>query len=178
MGHVNPQVIAALDGVRLRRTAEADLDAVLAAEHAPACAPFVAPWVRQRHGAALVDGDFLHAVVETAAGERLVGFILLAGLESVHQSIELRRIVISDQGKGHGRRALRMVKRLAFVEYAAHRLWLDVFERNRRAIHLHASERFIVDGLLRECYRRGDGRFDSLLVMSILDREYRASGQD
>jgi RimJ/RimL family protein N-acetyltransferase len=66
------------------------------------------------------------------------------------------------------------VKRLAFEEYAAHRLWLDVFERNLRAIHLYAAEGFIMEGRLRECYRRDDGSFASLLVLSILRQDYLA----
>jgi RimJ/RimL family protein N-acetyltransferase len=81
--------------------------------------------------------------------------------------------------KVYGKRVLHMVKRRAFAESAAHRRWLDVlgvFEHHLRARRLYASERLIIDGLLRECYRRGDGKFDSLLVMSILDREYLAQG--
>jgi diamine N-acetyltransferase len=174
MPDLERQIIAALDDVRLRRSVESDLDAVLAAEHAPAHAQFIMPWERARHRATFSDGDLLHAVVETVAGGQPVGFVLLAGLENAHRSIEFRRIVISDGGKGYGRRALRMVKRLAFEEFAAHRLWLDVFERNLRAVHLYASEGFIMEGKLRECYRRADGRFDSLLVMSILRQEYLA----
>jgi diamine N-acetyltransferase len=176
MPNLEQQIIAELDGARLRRTAESDLEAVLEAEHAPAHARFIVPWEREQHCAALFDGDLLHAVVETVPVGQPVGFVLLAGLESAHQSIELRRIVISDEGKGYGRRALRMVKRLAFADCAAHRLWLDVFEHNLRARRLYASEGFVIDGLLRECYRRGDGSFDSLLVMSILDRECLARG--
>jgi diamine N-acetyltransferase len=178
MPDLEQQIIAVLDDVRLRRTAESDLDTVLEVEHAAAQARFVIPWGQQRHRVALGDTDLLHAVIETAAEGRPVGFVLLAGLESAHQSIELRRIVIgqADTGKGYGKRVLRLVKRFAFEELGAHRLWLDVFEHNRRARQVYEQEGFVPEGRLRECQMSEDGGFDSLLVMSILDREYRALG--
>jgi diamine N-acetyltransferase len=44
---------------------------------------------------------------------------------------------------------------------------------NTRAQALYASEGFIEEGRLRESVRAGDG-WDSLIVMSMLDREYQA----
>jgi diamine N-acetyltransferase len=175
MAHRKRRILAQLEGVRLRRTTERDLDAILAFERAPAQAQLIFAAGRAGRHLSLVDPDLLHAVVESGAGQP-VGFVLLAGLTNAHQSVELRRIVIGDVGKGYGRRALRMVKRLAFEEFAAHRLWLDVFEHNLCALHLYGSEGFIIDGRLRDCYRWGDGGFDSPLVMSLLRHEYLACG--
>ena len=59
-------------------------------------------------------------------------------------------------------------------EMGAHRFWLDVFVSNERARHLYASLGFQADGVLREAVKR-DGAFHSLILMSILKREYDAA---
>jgi diamine N-acetyltransferase len=53
-------------------------------------------------------------------------------------------------------------------------LWLDVKDFNHRARTLYASEGFVVEGTLRECLKADDGSFESLVVMSLLKREYQA----
>ena len=61
----------------------------------------------------------------------------------------------------------------AFRDIKVHRFWLDVKSLNQRAQALYASEGFVEEGRLRESVRAGDG-YDSLIVMSMLDREYDA----
>ena len=65
------------------------------------------------------------------------------------QSLEFRRIVITDKGKGYGRESLRLIKKMAFEELSAHRLWLDVKDHNLRARHVYEAEGFMVEGVLR-----------------------------
>jgi RimJ/RimL family protein N-acetyltransferase len=60
----------------------------------------------------------------------------------------------------------------AFDELFAHRLWLDVFEHNARARHVYRSVGFVEEGVLRECVKQQE-RYASLVVMSILENEYR-----
>jgi RimJ/RimL family protein N-acetyltransferase len=156
---------------RLRRTGEADLDFVVGAENDLENRSFVLPWSREQHRAALSDPDIEHCIVEENAGRRPVGCAILMGVRSPHQSIEFRRLVITEKGKGYGRAVLRLVKDLAFQELGAHRLWLDVMDHNQRARALYESEGFIVEGTLRECIRV-DGDFRSLILLSMLRREY------
>ena len=65
-----------------------------------------------------------------------------------------------------------------FEDLRAHRFWLDVKSLNTRALALYASEGFVEEGRLRESVRitgLGDeAGYDSLVVMSLLDREYQA----
>jgi RimJ/RimL family protein N-acetyltransferase len=91
-------------------------------------------------------------------------------LWSAHESVQWRRLVVVDKGRGVGRAAVRLVKQAAFERFGAHRLWLDVMEHNHRAQALYESEGFVREGTLRECLRLGD-RFVSLHIMSILSRE-------
>ena len=83
----------------------------------------------------------------------------------------------SAKGQGAGRRCVRLLKQMAFRDLHAHRFWLDVKLLNIRALALYASEGFVEEGRLRESVRinqDGADGYDSLVVMSLLDREYQA----
>lgn len=160
----------------VRRATAADLDFVLAAEHADDNRRGVEPWKRSQHESALADPDFRYLVVETEEHGRM-GYIILAGCSGSHRNIEFKRLVITDKGRGFGRVAVRHVKRVAFEELEAHRLWLDVKAWNQRAQHLYQSEGFVREGLLRECLRTVDGH-ESLVVMSMLEDEYKALNRE
>jgi RimJ/RimL family protein N-acetyltransferase len=80
-------------------------------------------------------------------------------------------MVVGAKGRGTGRATLRVVKKVAFDDLGAHRLWLDVKKRNERARALYAGEGFVVEGELREAVRVADG-FETLVVMSMLQSEF------
>ncbi|MDQ2855719.1 MAG: GNAT family N-acetyltransferase [Acidobacteriota bacterium] len=158
----------------LRRAAEADLDFVLAAEHSPDNSPFVTRWTREQHAGSLLSEDVGLFIIESESDQSSVGYVIMAGLTDQNQSIELRRIVVTEKNKGYGQQALDLIKRLAFVERGAHRLWLDVKEENFRARHIYESHDFVIEGVLRECIKSELG-FGSLVVMSMLRDEYQDS---
>lgn len=154
--------------LRLRPTREDDLDYVVAAEADPDNAPFLAPSPRGEHLGFLRDPRQRHLIAE--AGGRRVGFALLR-LHPEDRAVELRRLAVTEKGRGHGRAALRLAIAQAFEEHGAHRLWLDVKPHNQRALALYRSAGFVEEGLLRDALYYGD-RFESLVVMSILRPEW------
>jgi diamine N-acetyltransferase len=119
--------------VRLRPTMQSDLDYVLSLEQDPANLPFITPWERTQHEAAIRFPDFRHFIIEAGAGLDAAGFVILIGCRSQNQSLELKRMVVQEKGLGYGRAALRVVKKIVFDDLGAHRFWLDVKERNARA---------------------------------------------
>lgn len=157
--------------VRLRPTMQSDLEFVLSLEHDPENLPYITPWERIQHEAAIRFPDFRHFVIETGPQLEAGGFLILIGCRNQHQSIELKRMVVRDKNQGYGRAALRVVKKIAFDDLGAHRLWLDVKKRNTRAKALYDSEGFTFEGELREAVKV-QGGFDSLLVLSMLQSEY------
>lgn len=163
------------DPLRLRPTLLSDLDFVLTVETDSANLPFITPWERPQHEGAVRFPDFRHFIVEAGPDGSRDGFVILQGCRSPHQSVELKRLVLQSKGLGLGRRCVRMLKRMAFEDLHAHRFWLDVKGRNTRAQALYVSEGFVEEGRLRESVRvsgdRSEG-YDSLIVMSLLDREY------
>jgi len=159
--------------VRLRPTMQSDLEFVLSLERDPGNLPYITPWERTQHEAAIRFPDFRHFIVE--GGEELVsiGFLILIGCKSQNQSLELKRMVVQAKGQGYGRAALRVAKKVAFDDLGAHRFWLDVKTHNVRAKALYDSEGFVVEGTLRESVRTATG-FESLVVMSMLHAEFES----
>ena len=173
---------AASPPLRLRPTLLSDLDYVAGVERDPQNRPFITPWERTQHEGAVRFPDFRHFIVESgdAAGPDggRDGFVILQGCRNPQQSVELKRLVLQSKGRGLGRRCVRLLKQMAFRDLKAHRFWLDVKSLNTRALGLYASEGFVEEGRLRESVRAyvGDGTegWDTLIVMSLLDREYAA----
>lgn len=155
--------------VHLRPTVPDDLPWAIAAEQDNY--PFVAQWTQEQHRAALTNSDIAHLIIELTKDEPPVGYLILAGLEDPNQSIELKRIVVTEKGKGYGSQALRLVLQYAFEEREAHRVWLDVKDYNRRAKKLYEAHGFVVEGVLRECLKTEAG-FESLIIMSVLRQNY------
>ena len=169
---MNDRLAVESNVVRLRPTEPDDLDFVLRTEGDEEQLPFVRQWTGERHLAALSDPDMAHLILETTDSGRPVGYVILAGLDGPDDSIELLRITVAEKGNGFGREGLKLVKAIAFDRLRAHRLWLDVRDHNVRAKHLYESEGFVEEGVLRECIKVGE-RFESLIMLSMLEREYR-----
>jgi RimJ/RimL family protein N-acetyltransferase len=166
-----------LTRLRLRPTMLSDLDFVTTVEHDARNLPFITPWERMQHEGAVRFPDFRHFIVEAGALYESTGFIILQGCRNPHRSVELKRMVLQTKGQGLGRACVRLLKAMAFRDLKAHRFWLDVKGLNTLAHALYLSEGFTEEGRLRESVRvtiDGADGYDSLIVMSILDREYHA----
>jgi RimJ/RimL family protein N-acetyltransferase len=159
--------------LRLRPTLLSDLDYVISVEQDEHNQPFITPWERTQHEGAVRFPDFRHFIIEAGVGFEPAGFVILQGCRNPHGSVELKRIVLQPKGHGLGRACVRHLKQMAFRDLKAHRFWLDVKTLNVRAHALYLSEGFVEEGRLRESVRVAGG-YDSLIVMSLLDREYQA----
>ena len=160
-----------MNRIRLRPTMLTDLDYVQSVETDMHNLPFITPWERTQHEAAIRFPDFRHFIVEGGEDFSPVGFVLLIGCRNPNHSIELKRMVIAAKGAGFGRAALRMAKKIAFDDLGAHRFWLDVKSRNARAKALYDGEGFVVEGALRDAVKTVDG-FETMIVMSMLRSEF------
>lgn len=163
-------IICKSDIVTLRKTGEDDLQFVISAEREQDNAQYVGQWTREQHLNALENEDTLHLIVEDSNTTKPVGYVIMAGLQNPNNNVEFRRIVICNKGNGMGRETLRLIKKVAFEELGAHRLWLDVRSKNLRAQNLYKSGGFKEEGVLRECILY-NGDYESLILMSILENE-------
>ncbi len=173
--------MTSLPRVTLRPTMLSDLDFVVGVEQDAANRPFITPWERMQHEGAIRFPDARHFIVDLA--DERAGFVILQGCRSPHRSLELKRIVLGPKGLGVGRACVRQLKKMAFVQFGAHRFWLEVKGRNSRAQALYRSEGYVEEGRLRECVRIDDEpgqsgqpveAYDDLIVMSLLRAEYDA----
>ena len=119
----------------------------------------------------ILSEDEGHYIIEDCATGKMVGYFLLAGLKSPHNSVELIRIVISEKGKGFGKSSIELIKKMAFEELNAHRLWLDVKLYNTVAQNLYLSAGFVKEGILRDSLY-SNGVYESMQDLSILESEY------
>jgi RimJ/RimL family protein N-acetyltransferase len=162
--------------ISLRPTTDADLDFVLAAEADPENAEFVRQWSRDRHRQACRHPDERHWIVVDETTQSRAGYVILLGLQDPDHCLLIKRIVITQKGRGIGRAVLEQVLQQAFSDFNAHRVWLDVMAHNDRARSLYRSLGFVEEGKLRECVKTQTG-FASMWLMSILRFEYEALRQ-
>lgn len=112
--------------------------------------------------------------VETLADGRLIGG---CGLE--HQSAEDRSavlgIAIGDKASwdgGYGTDTMRTLCRVGFEVMNLHRIQLDVYASNERAIHVYEKVGFTIEGRRRDAvYARG--QYEDVIVMGLLEGELR-----
>jgi len=154
----------------LRRAASHDLPFIVRTEQQFRGLNLVGADDVPTHERRMNDPDCQYWIAEE--GGTPAGHVILCGIESRNRSVELKRIVIAAPGQGLGRQVMEAVVVKAFEELAAHRLWLDVFEHNARARHVYRLAGFVEEGVLRDCVRQQD-HYASLVVMSILESEYR-----
>lgn len=64
-----------------------DLDDVIAIETDPSNRPFITPWDRVQHEAAIRIPNFRHFIVETGPGFDRAGFVILQGCRNPHRSV-------------------------------------------------------------------------------------------
>lgn len=156
--------------MRFDYTMPDDLDAVLAMEADEYNSRYVFSWSREKHQEAIDSPHYLHLALR-GDGDGLLGYMILFRTEPPDNIIEFMRLVIGPKGKGYGREAIRLLKKLTFEVLKCHRLWLDVYEDNSSAIKLYLDEGFVQEGLLRECKWSPSG-YRSMLIMSMLEDEY------
>lgn len=162
------------DKIRLENTRMTDIEAII--EFEVANSGWIHHYPKEKHVALLTDEDCLHLSVKRLDNDRLAGHVIAFGVTSPDRVFEFRRIAINEKGSGFGRETVGLLKRICFEELGFHRMWLDVYDDNERAIRLYESEGFVYEGTLRENRKTAD-RYRSQRIYSMLETEYRAKSQ-
>ncbi len=158
-----------------RQAEESDIDYIMQTENIFENARYVIPYPKEQHLKTLHTKDAIHIIVETAGGGEKVGFLMIAGLANPFREIEFTRIIIDVKGRGYGQETLRLLKEWAFEDLRFHRAWLDCKDHNARALHVYEKAGFVREGLIRETILSLDGKYESLVILGMLDREYFAA---
>jgi diamine N-acetyltransferase len=158
------------NNIGLRNAAVNDVDYIYQLEAHPENSRFVMAYSRERHIQVMESEDEELFVIINKTTNDLLGFVILAGLTNPNLSMEFRRLVIADKGKGLGRQVVNLVVQYCFIILKFHRLWLDVYEDNLKGIHLYQSIGFRQEGKLRDVIKHGNA-YRSLLLFSMLEGE-------
>lgn len=76
-----------------------------------------------------------------------------------------------NRGRGYGSDATRILLRYAFLELNLHRVGLEVFGYNDRALAMYKKVGFTQEGTVREYIYR-DGHYYDMYLMGVLRREW------
>ena len=110
--------------------------------------------------------------------DRYLGHIGYEHLDLRRHNTELG-IVIGDSdslSKGVGTQAIGLFLKVCFDELGLHRVGLRVLRANERGIRCYEKCGFEEEGVLRE-YHFSRGKWHDLILMSVLENEYRARVQ-
>ncbi len=113
--------------------------------------------------------------IAEARTDKSIGHVGLYKIDNRVRKAEFA-IVIGDRdswGKGLGRKVTRAVVEWGFEQLNLHKVSLSVLDFNRRAILLYQSLGFRKEGVLRDEQFRS-GRYHDVVLMSVLDKEWRA----
>lgn len=156
--------------IKLIESISSDIEKIMELE----CAnkEFVHHYSKEKHIALLKDKNCLHLSIRNRHNDKLIGHMILFGLDGDKNILEFRRLTINDKGLGFGREAIKLLKKLCFEKILFHRLWFDVYDDNERAIQLYESEGFVKEGVLRDHIKTEDG-YRSQRIYSMLENEYK-----
>jgi RimJ/RimL family protein N-acetyltransferase len=139
--------------IRLRRSAPADLDFVLALEHHPDQKPYIGQWTREQHLETMARSDREHWIIESAEDATPQGYLISYDARDAGYGIYIKRIAITKKSKGVGREALREFLAHAFGDCHAGSVWLAVRRHNARAQRAYAAVGFVERPLSADDWR-------------------------
>ncbi len=156
----------------IRETSESDLKEVIRMENASDTEQFIAPYSAEEHMQIANHPEALHLLAVRKENDVPVGFFIINLVDRKHHSMEVRRLVIDDKGKGSGQEMINWVLSWCFDELNFRRIWFDVFCDNKRAIRLYNYYGFVKEGVLRDSFFDGE-KYRSIQIMSMLHSEYK-----
>ncbi|PIP11753.1 MAG: hypothetical protein COT45_05590 [bacterium (Candidatus Stahlbacteria) CG08_land_8_20_14_0_20_40_26] len=118
--------------------------------------------------------DEVYLMIVKKADNKPIGFIRLNGLTSSERIVWLR-ISIGDKaswGKGYGSDAMRSVLQWLFGEENIHRVELETFATNERALKFFEHIGFKREGVRRQAHF-ADGQYYDIVCFGLLRGEFK-----
>ena len=156
----------------LRSATVNDLEFVYATERLAGYERLTARWSLEEHQTCWGRPDTRYLIGRQVDGLP-VGFVIFQPVADRHEGAKIKRIAVTTPGLGFGRALLVGALEWLFTETSAHRVWLDVFTHNTRAISAYRGAGFTEDGVFRGAYEMDGGERVDRLIMSMLRDEWR-----
>ena len=120
--------------INLKKSSEKDIPSFIEMEKSDGTAQFITPYSFQQHQQEMRQSDVKYLSIMN--NEALAGFIILATNADLG-SVEFRRIVVASKGNGIGQLAIGAMEVYCTNVLSCSRIWLDVFESNKRGQHIY-----------------------------------------
>ncbi|MEC0091119.1 GNAT family N-acetyltransferase [Paenibacillus macquariensis] len=105
--------------------------------------------------------------------DEFLGEVVLSEIDSINRNANIRiAIGMQQSGKGYGTEAMNLMLRYGFETLNLHRIGLEVYAFNPRAIHVYEKIGFQREGVQRD-WLYSEGKFHDLIMMSILENEFQ-----
>ncbi|MGV9287642.1 GNAT family N-acetyltransferase [Streptomyces sp. NPDC003719] len=128
--------------------------------------------LRAWYGSRAAPHDRLDLAVTDPADGELLGEVVLYEWDPAHRSCTFRTLVgPRGRGRGIGTEATRLIVGHGFERLGLHRIQLEVYGTNRRALRVYEKAGFVVEGVRREAAWR-DGEWVDEVLMAVLDHEW------
>lgn len=117
-----------------------------------------------------------YAIVLKDGSDMMVGEVVLNDIDEDNKSANFR-IALSNQdhfGKGYGSQATKLLIKHGFENLDLHRIELEVYDFNPRALHVYKKVGFVQEGIRRDVLL-WDGKYQSAIVMGMLKSDYLKS---
>ena len=130
----------------------------------------------QAHCARLLGADDRadYAITLRGGPDTMLGEVVLNNIEWDNRSANFRIAIPSEHAdKGLGTQAIRLILHYGFMTLNLHRVELEVYTFNPRALHVYEKVGFVREGVKRDVLL-WEGEYHSAIVMSILKPEFEA----
>lgn len=111
--------------------------------------------------------------VEKDGAQVVIGQISFRDYQRINRNVTIGMFIGEREywGKGYGTAALEQFLRMLFTRYGAHRISLDTFADNKRAIRSYEKCGFQIEGVRREAMWTMNGHRDQVM-MGLLREEW------
>ena len=113
--------------------------------------------------------DLVIFAIEDTVTNKSIGICKLININWIHSSAELQ-ICLGDEslcGKGNGTKAVKLLCQFGFNDLNLHRIYIQAFQNNKRAIRSYEKCGFLKEGILKEAAFI-DGKRIDVISMAIL----------
>ncbi|SFJ07727.1 GNAT family N-acetyltransferase [Thermoflavimicrobium dichotomicum] len=98
-----------------------------------------------------------------------IGMVTFRDFDRVARSVTIGMCLAKEYwGKGYGTQALRKFTDFLFQSYNLHRIQLDTFKGNERAIHTYKKCGFVQEGVLRQAFWTSNGYQDRVIIWAFV----------
>ncbi|WP_329338997.1 GNAT family N-acetyltransferase [Streptomyces sp. NBC_00663] len=134
--------------------------------------------LRSWYGSRSAQPDRLDLAVTDRATSELVGEVVLYEWDAQARGCTFRTLLgPRGRDRGLGTEATRLIVGYGFEELGLHRVQLEVYGHNARALRAYEKAGFVREGVRREADLR-DGRWVDWVLMAVLEQEWAAREQE